>query len=272
MDQRSASTRLCACDGKRCRLGRQERENDSDARDTRRHEPDQREVAVSEHGLADQRTDRDPEIQRQRQEAQCLAATAQAAPGRWRPRAPRRGRTPRPHREATRASTRTPRSTATRWRTIPATVSTAPPTSSGRRPNRSDDQPTIGRRASDAIAKEANTIADRERVAGQPLLDESRRDGEDDPAGDVEREGRRREDDERSRDEARSRPVRCGGRGAHSSSNRSAAAYGSRRCSATSSRVASVAARMRRVVESLAQPVRDDRPDLRLGTGEARRR
>ena len=75
MDQRSTGTALRACHRKRCGLRGQEREDDGDTRDSRRHEPDEREVAVAEHGLADQRADREPEIEGQRQEAESLAAT-----------------------------------------------------------------------------------------------------------------------------------------------------------------------------------------------------
>jgi len=65
---------------------------------------------------------------------------------------------PSPAPNSDRASTRTATFVAKRWRTIPATVSPAPPIKSGRRPNRSDDHPTMGRSASDAMAKEAKTI------------------------------------------------------------------------------------------------------------------
>ena len=64
------------------------------------------------------------------------------------------------------------------------------------------------------------------------------------------------------------RPSSRSGSASHSTetspSSRSAAAYGSSRCAATSSRTAFVESR-RSGVQRRAQPLRDDRPDLRLG-------
>ena len=52
-----------------------------------------------------------------------------------------------------RATTNNGNVVATRWNSIATTVSSPPSTSSGRRPKRSEAQPTTGRRARAAIAK-----------------------------------------------------------------------------------------------------------------------
>ena len=153
-----------------------------------------------------------------------------------------------------------------------------PPPEAIRRP--ADDRAEQQRRDGEGADRDADA-----RASPPPSgpVDEPRRDRQDDPARDVEGERRGRQRDERPREEAcvgvgPGRSDRCRAQSAcrldeRRPSSRSAAAYGSRRCSATSSSSArGRAARGAAIVQPRPQPLAEDRPDLGLGPGQAGRR
>ena len=91
---------------------------------------------------------------------------------------------------------------ATRCSARAAIVSSDPPTSSGFRPNRSEDYPTSGRSSSAATLERPDRDPDPDRVRLEGELGELRRNRQHDAAGGEERERGGREGDEGRRDQA----------------------------------------------------------------------
>ena len=134
-------------------LRHEERQQRRDDRHRRGGEPHRVEPGQAEDRLAEERPERQAEVHRQRADVDRLAATLRRREVADRREERRRRRRPRRPRAAPGRPRTTATSSATRWNSSATTVSSATEQSSGRRPNRSEAQPTTGRRARAAIAK-----------------------------------------------------------------------------------------------------------------------